>query len=918
MPSSLGSQDSHLSGSDLVPSLSKTDSSRSSQSTPSTSAEWTFEDAAYSDRKPSIQTANLGDGYVGAESDTSGIVRPEPLRAFRSDLAVADRIAAGDVERHSMAAVGRSAPGIPEPASRLRTEHPSQHQQHLHHPQSYPLRHQRVEQPNSDMEGHHQAANYASLAAIAGTLPPSGLPTHGVPVADEAEEGWSSLNDPAYAGAVRLLTENLLSAESAPRLSTSSMDSTVTSELHTPDNYHQPWNMIEAGFKAENAKGGQSLPIDASVDGGLQIGGLDRPIKAGGDASLSPAGAERSNTLKRPTQLSRLSSNATNVTLKPSPPASSSSSSPAANMSTTSADAAQVPDVARMCVSQDAASRRSGADAAPVGRRSPAADAMTLGEHEARMHAGTSSRTVLASPDSWRSLLPEHDPFFVPESSFSPQSEHRFSFSSSQAPHAPNSPRHIADEAGSFRGPSLDSSGEHTFASSFNGARASFSSAVSHQSGSSSLSGLTADTDSWRSFLPDSDRFSLRNAPSPRLSASGALLSPQPSAVAPADGGQLEPPIILDASGHRAAFLALRGIAGQELAQQVKDSSSRRHASFSSYEPPNAAGASRPAMASTRRPTVVESHNGKREGASTTHARPNIIATKRVSSPLSHSEGHTHKLAWTSSSASVDFDDLEDRESWPTSRGRCKQGAASRNDGPVRKSPVSVEPTSPSSVALDGPRVGPDGAGGQVDETSSSVLQATPDGLVATTTTKTTRTTTVTKLIAPTVDVEGAQGPSDDAKSNKSSMEPPESRKADAVPDTTMVDSRRSTSCSISAPLSPPSLPFLDSRPAPPETELMVETGPTQYTLITHLPGFSIDCITLATKQHKNHRTLHLVADKFDDEDGGHFERRVTFPEGECDLVGVRAEFDGTTLRIFVPRKDARGRGFSSASSATF
>lgn len=109
-------------------------------------------------------------------------------------------------------------------------------------------------------------------------------------------------------------------------------------------------------------------------------------------------------------------------------------------------------------------------------------------------------------------------------------------------------------------------------------------------------------------------------------------------------------------------------------------------------------------------------------------------------------------------------------------------------------------------------------------------------------------------------------------------------------------------SCSVSTPQSPCTLPFLDHRPAPVETNLTIETATERYTLVMSLPGFSLDCITLATKQHQHHRTLHIVADKWDAEGGGHFERRVTFPDKQCDLKNVKAEFDGTILRVYVPR----------------
>lgn len=60
----------------------------------------------------------------------------------------------------------------------------------------------------------------------------------------------------------------------------------------------------------------------------------------------------------------------------------------------------------------------------------------------------------------------------------------------------------------------------------------------------------------------------------------------------------------------------------------------------------------------------------------------------------------------------------------------------------------------------------------------------------------------------------------------------------------------------------------------------------------------SDDNSTLAMRRR---RILHVVADNWSD-GGGHFERRISFGY-DADLTGVRAEFDGETLRIMVPRR---------------
>jgi HSP20 family molecular chaperone IbpA len=100
------------------------------------------------------------------------------------------------------------------------------------------------------------------------------------------------------------------------------------------------------------------------------------------------------------------------------------------------------------------------------------------------------------------------------------------------------------------------------------------------------------------------------------------------------------------------------------------------------------------------------------------------------------------------------------------------------------------------------------------------------------------------------------------------------------------------------SPLSPPSLPFLETRPAP-STDFHIETHLNHYTLKTTLPGFGIDGITLATKHH---RQLVIVADKWDEQNGGHFEKRINFGT-DADLRSTSAKFDGTLLKITVPRR---------------
>ncbi|GJJ06497.1 hypothetical protein Clacol_000689 [Clathrus columnatus] len=101
-----------------------------------------------------------------------------------------------------------------------------------------------------------------------------------------------------------------------------------------------------------------------------------------------------------------------------------------------------------------------------------------------------------------------------------------------------------------------------------------------------------------------------------------------------------------------------------------------------------------------------------------------------------------------------------------------------------------------------------------------------------------------------------------------------------------------------------PHEPFLPPKQPPPDhTYIAVETLNHEYILVVRLPGFQRDAITLAARRR---RVLHVVADNWS-ENGGHFERRITFGY-DADLYSVRAEFDGEFLKIHVPRKLVPGR----------
>ncbi|SJX61493.1 uncharacterized protein SRS1_12478 [Sporisorium reilianum f. sp. reilianum] len=696
-----------------------------------------------------------------------------------------------------------------------------------------------------------------------------------------------------------------------PRLSMSSSESGSSNELATPENQHQSWP-----YDAQDASALAALRASSSASSPSSYALNDertQPIPIHTDepeVDMRPPSRELDASsaqldrlaLQRPAKLERLSSAATTATARGS--TLSDESSP--HTATQSPHHLQAPDsssLRSMPASAPAATAR-----ADRFSRSPSLD------------TDIPSRASMTSPDSWRSLLPEHDPYFASEGQL--RASHHQRSASPQPLHSATSAFDIDTYAAAKASPRVPVH-DRMSTSSLDTARTSFSSAISGYS-TMSLSGLSkspmhsqhsATSDSWRSLLPDDDRFHASREASNAASgvARGADASPLLTSASLSE--RLDSPASFDGHNHRSAFFALDAPRSSTTAVAINDadSAARRHSSFSSVEPNNSKqfAATRIMLASMR---DSAGPYGSLKSASEKFA-PSVLPCASSSSAPLEASNMTPEL----SQSSAPEDDSSERDSWPTSRsGRYGSGHGHGADSPASSGPLTPETglaldskSSLSAVLSQEPgHVARVDSPSHVSKTSESVVTATQDGLLATTTTTTTKTitTTHTQLLSDTphskarseADATADEGGDDDEAALQSQLM-----------------KTRTSSCSISTPISPPSLPFLERRPAPPETDLVIETERARYVLVTRLPGFSLDCITLATKQHKHHRTLHIVADKWDTESGGHFERRITFPDKECDLKNVKAEFDGNTLRVYVPRKVAANR-FSSASSATF
>ncbi|KAJ1300236.1 hypothetical protein OPQ81_005065 [Rhizoctonia solani] len=109
-------------------------------------------------------------------------------------------------------------------------------------------------------------------------------------------------------------------------------------------------------------------------------------------------------------------------------------------------------------------------------------------------------------------------------------------------------------------------------------------------------------------------------------------------------------------------------------------------------------------------------------------------------------------------------------------------------------------------------------------------------------------------------------------------------------------------------PVHPPAYeyPFLPHHAPRQPLEVRVEDNPPgpgmeagSWLISVRLPGFTPDGITVGTRRG---RVLMIVADNYNDDDGGHFERRISFGY-DADMAAIRAEFNGDMLRVTVPRR---------------
>lgn len=727
--------------------------------------------------------------------------------------------------------------------------------------------------------------------------------------------------------------------------------------------------LLDAGFdSALSSTRRQRNPrlMEAALDMGQEQGDArfanppDEDGREMGSQSRTSSGLtaqSRASTIraKRPTTLVRLPSARTDDTAHPSPPASSSVPSTAGPTPAATADNAfgkgrdpmESAEVTAAGHGQLSSFFRQGSDdgydaAIDVGM--PAV-INSFGSHsddeEAHDHGSSSgSRELIASPDSWRSLLPEHDPFFISSETLSsgnssraaslagiPNLSQRLSYQS-QADSSAGAPQEATSEVHSV-GPLYSHStstalydrekrrlSAESMQSSFSLPGPTAASTCASSIASASLYDLDGTFNSCGSraaFAPLQYHYNH----SSRSLASPLLYSAQYDS---------DPARPLASDDRQDSRFNSNGSASSAL-----QAASRRHASFSTFDSPSNSqeymSRSAGKASQSHQPQSTQPNYHDRSRAVSQRIQHPLTASVLSSSPERRVVGASttgkgsvpQANVPSSPGSSCAMGNEGDRQSWPSSRNSM-QGWQAGTAGASRNSVQAFDLQSVDqrlAEGLKGAALHGDGSGAgasvlvarppDVLSTNTSTVESIPADvggpenqprLLTTMTTTTLTTVTTTLVSSPGNTPAPLISPTGDSATRHQTPSPVPASPQPSASKSQRVVGNVGTPYDVS-PLSPSSLPFLDSRPAPPSTDFHIETHTTHYTLKTKLPGFGIDGITLATKHH---RQLVIVADKWDENNGGHFERRVTFGD-DADLRSTRANFDGTLLKITVPRR---------------
>ena len=357
MPNSAGSQDSHPSVADSLPSLSDHDSIKSAASSHSSLASH----SAYWANPPDTYSLPLAGHSAYYKKDSSMHTQHQQQQQNE------DNIRASGPHRSST--IKANKPGFSSSRSSVATPaHSSEASLGA------------MDEPISSITASSSQPVLHSLV-----LPSSSTRRDN----NSGESSKPKLND------VHLPLD-----EAAPRLSMSSTGSASTCELATPENVHQSWPYDDvdgsalAALQSSASSSSQALNETIHAPSPVLVAEVElRPPSRELDATSSSLDRL---AIQRPAKLERLSSAVTNATAK-----GSTRSDESPQTATQSPRSFQVSDLSSLRIASAAETDASASSAQLA--KSPS------------LETDIPSRANMTSPDSWRSLLPEHDPYFASE-----------------------------------------------------------------------------------------------------------------------------------------------------------------------------------------------------------------------------------------------------------------------------------------------------------------------------------------------------------------------------------------------------------------------------------------------------------------------------------------------------------------------
>ncbi|CAO1617562.1 unnamed protein product [Parajaminaea phylloscopi] len=566
----------------------------------------------------------------------------------------------------------------------------------------------------------------------------------------------------------------------------------------------------------------------------------------------------------------------------------------------------------------------------------------------------------VASPDSWRSLLPEDDPYYASEALLAERlrrdrhSASRLDTEHIRPPLARDDSRESTTSQGASSNAAWSTSSRRLSSSSM----ASIQSTLSLPTPSLHKSPAQARhsaCESWRSLLPEGD-------------PAGQMPEDDDSAHSASDSH----PAVFEPESrtrHLGSLTRSKGTIRSSIQREVREPSpTRRHASFSSFEradqplstgyatdtgrstataghnvaksPPPAPSAHLSSRIKTNeekrllsgRSTAMQHHSWS-EGAAEADAKRDrahnfLVEYCRSSLPaMPPQQNVSHAADWSSAPRTTSraaMEDAEERERWPSSRvsrdalfmqralSECPELRHSQSADQMGNTQASPSSAIRPAEGVSGPCKG--------SQVTSTPPDARPPSRVNRSRADHVRnidTTSISNAVASR-GASGRQGPATTTQpetanaalkgQNASPLLPGD---AGSRPNTRGSDSSRDVTAPHRVDAGRPYVMSFDTRTHTPATvrveppEIKIDSIPTRYTITVSLPRFAMQDIVIAST------ATHVLSITARQPEYRH-KWRIRFPSSDttsdsgpvCDptFAAVRAEFDGTWLVVKVPR----------------